>query len=269
MNWDDQNRDLFGVADQVNPVYWLDPIYLASNDEDGDGLDAEMEALFLSDPNDADSDDDGLPDGMEWYYGGDPLQCDTDGDGLFDGLEAGIIEPSPDTDLDANCFIADPEPTTRTAIDLADTDGGGFTDAQEDINKNGAIESWETDPRNPDDDVDSDDDNIPDILEEQCPQGLSEDADGDGSLDVDEGYEDTDGDNILNFCDPDDDNDGIPSVEEGFNDLDGDDLPNAYDTDADGDEILDKDELNWDYDCDGIAENKEMNGEKDEVDNGW
>lgn len=247
----DQEQDLLGQDGAINPILWGDSLTF---DADGDGLPEELEETFATDPNDADSDDDGLSDGLEWSYGSDPHSCDTDEDGLFDGLEAGIPAPTPDTDLEANCFVADEDPNTQTSPILLDTDGGGTSDFEEDRNQNGALDDWETDPTSPEDDGDTDEDGIPDILEQECPQGISDDADGDGALDIDEGFTDTDEDGVPNFCDEDDDNDGIPSVEEGFSDIDGDELPNAYDTDADGDEIDDADERNWDVDCDGIEE---------------
>ena len=250
-NVDGQSQDLLGQDGSINPVLWGDPLTF---DVDGDGLPEDVEAEFQSDPNDADSDDDGLPDGMEWYLGTDPLLCDTDGDGLFDGLEAGIPNATSDTDLSMGCFVADTDPSSQTSPLLVDTDGGGVSDFEEDRNHNGAFDPWESDPNNPLDDIDSDGDGIPDSLEAECAQGLSEDADGDGALDTFEGFDDADEDGIPNFCDEDDDNDGISSAEEGFEDIDNDELPNAYDIDADGDEIPDSEERNWDVDCDDIAE---------------
>ncbi|MAA79853.1 MAG: hypothetical protein CL916_11400 [Deltaproteobacteria bacterium] len=248
---DTQNQDLLGQDGAINPILWGDPLTF---DADGDGLPEELETIFSTDPNDADSDDDGLSDGLEWSYGSDPHSCDTDGDGLFDGLEAGIPSPTPDTDLAAECFVADADPSSQTSPILIDTDGGGSSDFIEDRNQNGTVDNWETDPTLAEDDDDTDEDGIPDILEEECLHGISEDADGDGSLDIEEGFEDTDEDGIPNFCDEDDDNDGIPSLQEGFSDIDDDGIPNAYDTDADGDEINDADERNWDVDCDGTEE---------------
>ncbi len=72
------------------------------------------------------------------------------------------------------------------------------------------------------------------------PDGL--DSDGDGISNGDEGYEDSDGDGIGNYLDPDSDNDGIGDAIEGDGDTDGDGIPDFLDTDSDGDGIPDADE---------------------------
>jgi len=248
---DEQNKDLLGTEDTINPILWGDPLIV---DTDGDGLPADLEQELQTDPNDADSDDDGLSDGKEWALGSDPFLCDSDNDGLFDGLESGISTASADTDTSMDCFLSDADPTSQTSPILADSDGGGTIDSIEDRNGNGKVDEWETDPNIIDDDVDSDNDGIPDIFEIQCSENVSSDTDDDGASDSSEGFDDTDEDGIPNFCDTDDDEDGIDSAYEGFDDLDGDGLPNAYDTDADGDDILDENERSWDVDCDGIEE---------------
>ena len=57
-------------------------------DEDGDGLDREMEAQLGTSDNNADSDGDGLSDYDEVFiYGTNPMNADTDGDGMKDGWE--------------------------------------------------------------------------------------------------------------------------------------------------------------------------------------
>jgi len=61
----------------------------------------------------------------------------------------------------------------------------------------------------------------------------SEDVNMDGNLDND----DTDGDSVPNYLDPDDDGDGVNTVDES-GDTDGDMVPNYLDTDDDGDFIL-------------------------------
>ena len=60
-----------------------------------------------------------------------------------------------------------------------------------------------------------------------------EDLNMDGNLDND----DTDGDSIPNYLDPDDDGDGVPTADES-GDTDGDSIPNYLDPDDDGDSVL-------------------------------
>ena len=71
------------------------------------------------------------------------------------------------------------------------------------------------------------------------------DSDCDSVADSEEGYEDTDGDGILDYLDEDDDGDAITTYaerEDGVvfgNDVDGDGRPNWLDTDSDNDGVLD------------------------------
>ncbi len=56
-----------------------------AQDNDGDGLSSEQEALLGTDPANPDTDGDGLSDGDEYFiYFTDPLSVDSDGDGLSD-----------------------------------------------------------------------------------------------------------------------------------------------------------------------------------------
>ncbi len=64
-----------------------DALGTVGNDVDGDGLDADEEALLDTDPNDADTDDDRLEDGDEQPLGCNPRVADTDGDSYLDGDE--------------------------------------------------------------------------------------------------------------------------------------------------------------------------------------
>ena len=82
---------------------------------------------------------------------------------------------------------------------MKDSDGGGLDDGEEDVDKDGLIDLWETDPLDPSDDVDLDQDGILDALEEQCAVGFSIDADGDSLPDIFEGWLDTDEDGTPNF----------------------------------------------------------------------
>ena len=238
--FDDDNNDWLGEG-------WSDDLLL---DEDGDLLNSLEETHLGTAANDADSDDDGLYDGLEFLAGTDPTLCDTDGDGLSDGLENGITTRTTDTRTDTECFVGDRQPSTTTDPLLSDSDGGGLDDGLEDRDQDGLIGPWETDPTDPSDDLDIDNDGILDAIEERCPNGYSDDADGDGILDTIEGWIDTDEDGTPNFCDEDDDNDGLSSLLEGFDDWDSDGIPNAYDTDSDDDGILDADESIHDIDCD-------------------
>ncbi len=235
--------------DQFGDDTWSDTVVV---DQDGDGISSDQEALLGTSPTDSDSDDDGLIDGIEWRLGTDPLLCDTDGDGLSDGLEMGNIYASANTNTNAGCFVADAHSSSKTDPLLFDSDGGGRSDGDEDTNQDGRHNTWEGNPNNPDDDIDSDGDLIIDALENTCENGLSDDADGDSIPDSFEQFEDTDQDTIPNFCDTDDDDDGIPSIIEGSDDLDQDGLINAYDTDSDNDTLLDKNEGTRDHDCDGL-----------------
>ncbi|MBI2437931.1 MAG: hypothetical protein HYV36_03860 [Lentisphaerae bacterium] len=57
-------------------------------DEDGDGLDRELEQQLETSDNKADTDGDGLSDYAEVFiYGANPMNPDTDGDGMPDGWE--------------------------------------------------------------------------------------------------------------------------------------------------------------------------------------
>ena len=119
-----------------------------NSQEDPDGTRADMGAFYYDQhPLDGDTDDDGIPDPDELpLYGTDPGKFDSDEDGLPDGLEVGITVPHPDTNL--NFFIADQDPSTTTNPLAVDSDGGGIPDGTEDHDRNGAVDSWDTDPNN-------------------------------------------------------------------------------------------------------------------------
>ena len=234
-------EDWFGTG-------WSDDIVI---DTDGDALNALEETHWNTSTDDADSDDDGLLDGLEITAETDPTVCDSDGDGLMDAQELGVTAPHEDTDTNV-CFVGDRQPSTKTNPALFDTDGGGLGDGEEDIDLDGRIGPWETDPTLSEDDIDLDNDGILDAIENRCSNGYSEDADGDGILDTTEGWNDLDEDGTPNFCDEDDDGDGILSSVEGNEDIDNDGLANAYDIDSDGDGIEDVEESVHDVDCDDI-----------------
>lgn len=204
---------------------WSDAIAI---DGDGDGLFYFEEVdEYGTDPDDADSDDDGLSDGDELLlYGTDPLQCDSDGDGLPDGLELGVSEPGYDTDTAAGCFRADADSASTTNPLAEDTEGDARLEWLEDVNGNGRVDDWESDPNIFD--VDSDGDTIVDFIEEQCEEadGTETDQDGDGTPDADEATDDdgflldSDGDGLPDFCDS---VDGSGNTDGGGGDDTGDD----------------------------------------------
>jgi hypothetical protein len=141
-------------------VFLGDPALHLQLDSDRDGLLDEDEVDLGSGVRDADSDDDGLADGDEPSPGGDAdgdgttnlLDPDADADGLPDGLEAGMSAPTSGTDVSAGWFIADANPGTTTDPADVDSDGGGVADGAEDRDRDGQVDTRETDPNNPADD---------------------------------------------------------------------------------------------------------------------
>jgi uncharacterized repeat protein (TIGR01451 family) len=120
------------------------------DDDDNDGLLDTAEATLGTNPFDGDTDDDGLGDGVEINGTGllqaptNPLLADSDGDGVLDGTEVGLTAPTAYTNL--LIFVADADAATRTNPNLADTDSDNLSDGNEDANKNGRIDSGESDP---------------------------------------------------------------------------------------------------------------------------
>jgi outer membrane protein OmpA-like peptidoglycan-associated protein len=224
---EDLNKN--GAVDSIetNPDDRADDV--AGADRDNDGLSDAEETALGTDPNDADSDDDGVLDGAELAYTSDadgdgliaPRDADSDNDGLFDGTEQGVTAPNAATDLTRGAFRADANPSTRTSPQRADTDGGGVRDGAEDGNRNGAVDSAETDPRNPADD------------------GSVTDGDGDGLSDGEEAALGT----SPNDADSDDDGVRDGAEPNWAADADGDGSINARDADSDNDRLFDGTEL--------------------------
>lgn len=224
----------------------------------GDGGTTDAGTPIIVNPDDPqnpvkDSDCDGLTDAEEFgtVYAGnkrtDPAVADTDGDGILDGVEAGRT-----SSVDAACtgFAADADPLTLTLPTEADSDADGLSDGIEDANKNGALDSGETNPNSPD----SDGDGLADGTEDANANGVVDpgetdprlkDTDGDkindgverSSTMTDPTQADTDGDSCL---DGDEDLNQNGTVDPGeSNPLLGNDCGSANTQDTDSDGILD------------------------------
>ncbi len=212
---EDKNQD--GKVDTGE----TDPNNPYDDDADWDGIPSREEFLIYgTNPYDADSDDDGLLDGADGVTDADAdglinaLDPDSDNDGLMDGTEAGITAAvaNPDTDQTSPNFVPDEDPSTTTNYLVADTDGGGVIDGEEDRNQNGRLDAGETDPNDPNDD-DGDWDGLTNAQENlyACLSATDADSDDDGVIDGSEPAwnADSDGDGLINACDPDSDNDGL------------------------------------------------------------
>jgi uncharacterized repeat protein (TIGR01451 family)/MYXO-CTERM domain-containing protein len=230
-----EDANLNGALDggETNPIAGNGSDDTGVVDTDKDGLSDALEKFLGSDPNDADSDDDGLLDGEERNPADDTdgdglrnvLDVDSDQDGLYDGTESGKPCDDPPTSAAAGHCIADADATTTTSPVIADTDGGGVIDGSEDTNRNGKLDTGETDPtvgKGADDGtvVDTDKDGLADELEKLLGSDPNDaDSDDDG---VPDGLEpnfadDSDGDGKKNLLDADSDNDGLfDGTEMGF-----------------------------------------------------
>ncbi|MEP2024764.1 T9SS type A sorting domain-containing protein, partial [Reichenbachiella sp.] len=250
----DGQIDTFGDTDGDGWANILDQdnggTALERRDADGDGL---------ADYQDRDSDDDGFPDIVE--AGGtdatndglvDDLS-DSDGDGwvdTYDSDDGGTALAVIDTDNDGNANYRDLDsdndlmpdaieandgviPTNMTDegqfSGLTDTDGDGFHDDRDGTNGGTAYSPTNTDGTGPADylDIDSDDDGVPDVIE-----NLGIDANGNGRVDD---FLDADDDGLHDAADS--DNGGTAAITDF--DQDGDGIPNYQDADADNDGISD------------------------------
>jgi len=183
-------------------------------DSDGDGLIDFIENAGCTSAMDSDSDDDGIADGIEdANHDGvidpgetDPCNIDTDGDGIPDGVEMGITEPVPDPDgdgpilgTDTDIFQPDLNPLTTTDPTDADTDDDGIPDGIEDTNHDGSSGPDETDPNL----IDTDQDGIQDGTELGYISGTPDtnmqifQPDIDPASTTDPLDDDTDGDGML------------------------------------------------------------------------
>jgi cysteine-rich repeat protein len=214
----DDDSDGDGITNREELLLGTDPF---SNDSDNDGITDTVELEIGSDPIDADSDDDGVLDGDEIEPQADSdgdgllniLDADSDNDGIFDGTEMSVVDfdLTEFTNVENENFVPDADPSTSTNPVNADTDGGGINDGVEDANHNGRVDAGEGDPNDITDD-DDDGDGIPRLVEIELgldPDDLDSDDDG-----IPDGLEpawdqDSDEDGLINALDPDSDNDGI------------------------------------------------------------
>lgn len=204
-------------------------------DSDKDGILDSFEDLNLDGDNDpstdpTDSDGDGIPD-----Y----LDIDSDNDGIPDNVEAqttsGYIPPS---GVDANNNGLDDayEQDGNLGLFPIDTDGDGMPDyLDEDSDNDGVPDYIEGHDHNHD--------GIPDVVfigSDKNKNGLDDGFEG--SLLIRDPLKDlpnTDGDEEMDFRDPDDDGDSIPTKDEDTNndgnwandDFDGDGIPDYLDSD--------------------------------------
>ena len=233
-------------------------IFVEDQDDDGDGLDDEVET------------------GTGFYIsasdrGTDPLNPDSDGDGFCDGSNQvpGVCsrgedpEPfDPDIPMDRdNDQLADQVDPTWEAFygdEDADDDGDGYTDSME-----YKCDSSALNPNDTPDDIDGDyicDDEDPDMDgdgifndEDKYPEDPNDWSDFDNDGVGDNADSDSDGDGLLNEDEHEDctlnldcDLDGTPDFDDPFptdpsedSDVDGDGIGDNQDPDADNDGVCD------------------------------
>ncbi|MGI5864118.1 MAG: adventurous gliding motility lipoprotein CglD [Myxococcales bacterium] len=282
------DSDCDGLSDYLElRAYRTNPLVA---DTDGDGLPDGLEVGIVTNPDPvrctsfvpdadsatrtnpllADSDCDGLSDGEEdANHNGkvdpgetDPKRRDSDADGLPDGLEKGVcanVDPS-------NCptFVPDADCGATTTNPLvADHDGDGLLDGEEDANKNGRLDSSESSPLRTDSDCDGLADGEERALFRTDP--ANPDSDGDGLVDGVEAGRTASVDPSCNFVPDDDPNTRTLPYS---SDTDGDGLPDGLE-DANRNGRIDNgetDPANPDSDGDGLpdgVEDKNKNGVRD------
>ena len=141
--------DLLTSDESYGNVRWY-----ADADSDGDGLDADEEAFWGTDPGLADTDGDGVDDLDEILADTDPTLADTDGDGVLDGVDLCPGDDALDADFDG---VPDGCDVCPGASDALDADGDGVPDG--------------CDQCAGDDRLDADFDGIPDACDVPMPLG--------------------------------------------------------------------------------------------------
>ncbi|NND70349.1 MAG: OmpA family protein, partial [Rhodothermales bacterium] len=234
-------------------------------DADGDNIDdaydldggAEYSINGIAAIGATDTDSDGVPDYRD---------LDSDNDGLSDVTEAGLTDINGDGFADNGVTTSAPPNSDGTdASDYRDldSDNNGTYDITESNAK--AFDGDGDGQIDPSMASDTDGDGVPDVVDgEPTMRGIGSDTDGDGvpnSQDLDDDNDgipdsvesrnaidvDSDGDGIIDRLDLDSDNDGLPDSLEGAGSADG---------DADGDGVLD--ELT-DSNSDGLADSVSPN----------
>jgi hypothetical protein len=275
-DFNDADKDGFDDTYTNNPLITTDSEGTINDgrpeDDDNNGtayngMSVDMDKDGILDSEDLDSDNDGIPDLVE--VGG----KDEDGNGLVDDFTDADRDGFSDTiDPDNNNTNTDEENDDNL---LVKTDGEGTTDdgRPEDTDNNGTIyigDQADTDGDSAlnSEDLDSDNDAIPDIVEGDNHTG---DTNNNGILDKgDDNFKDTDGDGIVDVVDQDVNNFGDDNPE--ITDTDDDDIPDFIDLDTDGDGINDIDESGngtLDLDGDGKIDNiqdEDMDGIEDTLD---
>lgn len=221
---------------------------------------------------DKDSDNDGITD-LDENLGVAQL-LDFDGDGRYNIYDIDSDEDGINDIDEVNGY--DPDKNGIVGLGTVITDGWGIPVL---ANTAQGYKIIDTDNDNQSDflDLDSDEDQIYDIVENQnskefidtdddgVPNFRDLDSDADFISDNIEGVSDFDGDGISNFIDRDSDGDGILDSLETTDDIDLDGAGNWLDLDSDGDNILDVDEGAGDFDLDGIGNWKDDDSDNDGI----
>ncbi|MGM0575061.1 MAG: OmpA family protein [Myxococcota bacterium] len=259
---EDDDIDGDGWSNQREAGCGTDPKSAESTPTDTDGD-------TLCDAVDKDDDADGVPDADEQLCGTDPLDpaskpleidlVDTDGDG-----EVNCV----DSDDDGDQLPDAAEAKLGSDPLVADTDGDGLDDGEEDANRDGVTQSGETSPIK----RDTDGDGLDDGVEVASCYPLGE---GDGCAPSDPVVADTDGDGLQDGFE-DADGDGATGPDETSpTDANTDDDENQFGGEAtDGLEVqcatdpLDPDSVPVDKDEDGQCDGAQVDSDGDGVADG-